>query len=232
MSGGGGDSDNTVKDTPEQRYAAQVAAEKWNFAQSTLAPLENEYMARVEDMDSEGRKSYVRGVASQASQAQLGNGLAEVGSQLGQGGINPNSGRWNGTQADYAEGVAQAGGETMGRAQFQNASEQVRGLQNIVAIGSGQEGRAQAGLGQIAAQSASDARGDATNSFNRRSANLQLLGAVGGAAASYGLSVGANGGFTGGAVDNALGAGYAKATGSFDTNYGTAAPLSWQLGIK
>jgi hypothetical protein len=231
MSGGGGDSDNTIKDTPEQRFAAQVAAEKWNFAQSTLAPLENEYMARVEDMDSEGRKSYVRGVASQASQAQLGNGLAEVGMQLGQGGINPNSGRWNGTQADYAEGVAQAGGETMGRAQFQNASEQVRGLQNIVAIGSGQEGRAQVGLGQIAAQSASDARNDSANSFNRRSANLQLLGSLAGAATSYGLSKGAGGGFTGGSVDNALGAGLANATGSFDTSQGTAAPLSWQMQL-
>ena len=55
MSGGGGDSDNTVKDTPEQRYAAQVAAEKWNFAQSNLAPLEDQYMANVEDMDSDAR---------------------------------------------------------------------------------------------------------------------------------------------------------------------------------
>ena len=186
--GGGGKSDNTVKDTPEQRYAAQVAAEKWNFAQNTLAPLENEYMARVEDMDSEGRKSYVRGVASQASQAQLGNGLNEVGMQLGQGGINPSSGRWNGTMADYGQGVALSGGETMGRAQFQNGSEQVRGLQNIVAIGSGKEGQAQAGLGQIAAQSAAEARSDAANSYNRRSANLQLLGAVAGAATSYGMS--------------------------------------------
>ncbi len=203
--GGGGGGDNTIKDTPEQRYAAQVAAEKWNFAQSTLAPLENEYMARVEDMDSEGRRSYVRGVASQASQAQLGNGLAMVGEQLGQGGINPNSGRWNGTQADYGQGIAQAGGETMGRAQFQNASEQVRGLQNIVAIGSGQEGRAQAGLGQIAAQSASDARGDATNSFNRRSANLQLLGGVVGGAARVGMYGMANDWFSSGSGLNLQG---------------------------
>lgn len=230
MSGGGGDSDNTVKDTPEQRYAAQVAAEKWNFAQNTLAPLENEYMARVEDMDSEGRKSYVRGVASQASQAQLGNGLSEVGMQLGQGGINPNSGRWNGTMADYGQGIALSGGETMGRAEFQNNSEQVRGLQNIVAIGSGQEGRAQTGLGQIASQSAADARSDAANSYNRRSANLQLLGSVAGAATSYGMSN--IGGMIGGSVDNAMGAGLANATGSFDTNYGTAAPLSWQMGSR
>ena len=35
MSGGGGD--NEVKDTPEQKYLAKVAAEKWNFAQKELA---------------------------------------------------------------------------------------------------------------------------------------------------------------------------------------------------
>lgn len=188
MSGGGGkETDNTIKDTPEQRYAAQVAAEKWNFAQSTLAPLENEYMARVEDMDSAGRMSYLRGVTNQASQAQLSNGMVEVGQQLGQAGVDPSSGRWNGTMTDLGQGVALTGGETMGRAQFQQGSEKIRGLQNITAIGSGQSGQAQVGLSQMASQSAADTRGEAANNFNRRSANLQLLGAAAGAATSYGM---------------------------------------------
>lgn len=230
---GGGDSDNTIKDTPEQRYAAQVAAEKWNFAQSALAPLEDQYMANVEDMDSAGRMGYIRGQANQASMDNLSQGLQQVNAQLGQAGINPNSGRWVGTQADFAEQNAQQGGETMGRAQFQQEAEQVKGLQNIVAMGSGESTQAQAGLSDIAATSAADARSDATNNFNRRSANLQLLGAAAGAAANYGMNYGLKGGgFTGGSVDNALGAGYAKASGSFDTNYGTAAPLSWQMQVR
>ena len=188
MSGGGGDSDNTVKDTPEQRYAAQVAAEKWNFAQSNLAPLEDQYMANVEDMDSAGRMSYIRGRTNQASMDNLSQGLHQVDAQLGQAGINPNSGRWLGTQADFAEQNAQQGGETMGRAEFQQQAEQVKGLQNIVAMGSGESTQAQAGLSDIAATSAADARSDAANNFNRRSANLQLLGAAAGAATSYGMN--------------------------------------------
>lgn len=188
MSGGGGDSDNTVKDTPEQRYAAQVAAEKWNFAQSNLAPLEDQYMANVEDMDSAGRMSYIRGRTNQASMDNLSQGLQQVGAQLGQAGTNPNSGRWLGTQTDFAEQNAQQGGETMGRAQFQQQAEQVKGLQNIVAMGSGESTQAQAGLSDIAATSAADARSDAANNFNRRSANLQLLGAAAGAAANYGMN--------------------------------------------
>lgn len=232
MSGGGGKkSDNTIKDTPEQRYAAQIAAEKWNFAQETLAPLENQYMANVEDMDSAGRKSYIRGRANQSAMANQSQGMQGVDAQLGMAGINPNSGRWQGTQADLAEQSAQQGGETMGRAQFQQDGEKIRGMQNIVAMGSGQATQAQAGLSDIASASASDARSKATNNFNRRSANLQLLGAAAGAATSYGMN-GGLAGLKGGAADTAMGQSYAKATGSFNTNYGTAAPMSWQMGLQ
>lgn len=189
MSGGGGKkSDNSVKDTPEQRHAAQVAAEKWNYAQETLAPLEDQYMANVEDMDSGSRMGYIRGRTNQSSMANLSQGLQQVDQQLGQAGINPNSGRWQGIQSDVAEQSAQQGGETMGRAQFQQGAEKIQGLQNIVAMGSGEATQAQAGLSDIASTSARDARGDATNSFNRRSANLQLLGSLAGAGASYGMS--------------------------------------------
>lgn len=185
MSGSGGGT--TIKDTPEQRYAAQIAAEKWNYAQSKLAPLEDQYMANVNDMDSAGRMSYIRGVTDQASQNRLSQGLQQIGAQLGQAGINPNSGRWTGTQTDYAEQNAQQGGETMGRAQFQQSAEKVKGLQNIVAMGSGQSTQAQAGLNDIASQSAANAQNQAMNSFNRRSANLQLLGGLAGGATRVGM---------------------------------------------
>ncbi|MWV17573.1 hypothetical protein F3I16_16140 [Pseudomonas sp. L-22-4S-12] len=188
MSGGGKKGgDNTIKDTPEQRYAAQIAAEKWNYAQEVLAPLEDEYMQRVDQFDSAGRMSYLRGVTNQSSQAQLSQGLADVGGQLGQAGINPNSGRWGGTMTDFAGESALQGGETMGRAQFQQTAEKTRGLQNVVAIGSGQAGQAQTGLSDIASQSAIDARHESANAFNRRSANLQLLGGIAGAGANFAM---------------------------------------------
>lgn len=216
MSGGGGKKqDNTIKDTPEQRYAAQVAAEKWNFAQSTLAPLEDQYMANVNDMDSEGRMGYIRGRANQASMGGMSQGLKQVDAQLGQAGINPNSGRWTGTQTDLAEQSAQQGGETMGRAQFQQRAEKTKGMQNIVAMGAGEATQAQAGLSDIASASARDARGDATNSFNRRSANLQLLGAAAGAATSYGMNA-YGGGVSAGAQQSQAGVGLS----GFNNGYG------------
>lgn len=226
MSGGGKEQDNTIKDTPEQRYAAQVAAEKWNFAQSNLAPLEDQYMANVDDMDSEGRMSYIRGSTSQASMANLSQGLQQVDGQLGQAGINPNSGRWQGTQADWAEQNAQQGGETMGRAQFQQGSEKIRGMQNIVAMGAGESAQAQAGLSDIASTSARDARGDASNSFNRRSANLQLLGAAAGAAANYGMNS-----FSGSSVASSAGTssgvGLSGQTGGYGLNANSVSGLKY-----
>ncbi|MDW0357726.1 hypothetical protein Q8G38_00180 [Halomonas venusta] len=180
MSGGGG-GDTTVKDTPEQRQLAQVAAEKWNFAQEKLAPLENAYMETVGDMTSDANMSYIAGRTLQSQQQAVSEASDQAGLQLSQAGIDPSSGRAQSAMSGIALGGASAGGETLGRAQFEQENQQVRGLQNIVAIGQGQAGQAQQGLSSIASQSAVDARQTAANRFNRRSANLQLLGQVAGA---------------------------------------------------
>ncbi len=185
MSGGGGD--NKVEDTPEQKYLAQVAAEKWNFAQKNLAPLENEYMASVEQIDSEANKSYIRGRTMQAQAQAQSEFQTEFGKGLGRAGINPGSGRWQGDQTGLALDVAEAGGENLGRAEFEQDNQKILGLQNVVAIGQGQSGQAQAGLSRMAQESSSDAISDAVQSFNRRSANLQLVGTLAGAGTRYGM---------------------------------------------
>ncbi|KAA6179147.1 hypothetical protein F3K50_03310 [Pseudomonas marginalis] len=193
MSGGGGKKgDNTIKDTPEQRYAAQVAADKWNYAQSELAPVENAYMKRVDNMDSGGSMAYVRGKANAGTQKALSSGLGQVTQGLTQqAGLNPNSGRFVGTQADLAASVGAGGGDTMARAQFEQKAQKAGGLTSLAAIGQGQSGQAQAGLNTVASQAAQDAQSAAFTNFNRKSANLQLagtaLGAVAGGA-SYGLN--------------------------------------------
>lgn len=184
MSGGG---DNKVKDTPEQRYLAQVAAEKWNFAQENLAPLEDEYMASVDAMDSEGKMSYIRGRTMQAQTQAQSQAQGDLSRGLGRAGINPNSGRFQGDQTGLALDIAEAGGENLGRAQFEQDNQKVMGLQNITAIGQGQSGRAQAGLSRMAQESSADAINDAQQAFNRRSANLQLIGTVAGAGTRYGM---------------------------------------------
>ncbi|GEK46562.1 hypothetical protein HPA02_08450 [Bisbaumannia pacifica] len=185
MSGGG---DSTVEDTPEQRELAAVAAEKWNFAQQELAPLEDAYMRQVDDLTSEENLGYIRGRTMQAQQQAADGLMDEAGQRLTAAGIDPSSGRYQGAMTGLALDTAQAGGETLGRAEFEQDNQQVLGMQNIVSIGQGQAGQAQAGLAGLADQASADARQSAATQFNRRSANLQLLGQVAGAGTSYGLN--------------------------------------------
>ena len=190
MSGGGGD--NEVKDTPEQKYLAKVAAEKWNFAQKELAPLEDKYMASVDQMDSESNMSYIRGRTMQAQTQAQGEVQGQLEDGLGKAGINPNSGRFQGDVSGLGLDLAESGGENLGRAQFEQDNQKVMGMQNVIAIGQGQSGRAQAGLSRLAQQSSYDAIGDAKNAFSRRSANLQLVGNIAGAGTRYGMEGGAS----------------------------------------
>lgn len=196
MSGGGG-GDNEVKDTPEQKALAEVAAQKWNYAQEKLAPLEDAYMEQVGEMTDNGKMSYISGRAMQGQQQATSEAAGQASDQLQQAGVDPSSGRYQDEMAGLAMSGAEAGGETAGRAQFEQENQQIAGLQNIVSIGQGEAGRAQQGLGAIAGQSAADARQSAASKFNRRSANLQLLGQVAGAGASYGLNGSGGGGAAG-----------------------------------
>ena len=190
MSGGGGD--NEVEDTPEQKYLAKVAAEKWNFAQKELAPLEDKYMASVDQMDSESNMSYIRGRTMQAQTQAQGEVQGQLDDGLGKAGVNPNSGRFQGDVSGLGLDLAESGGENLGRAQFEQDNQKVMGMQNVIAIGQGQSGRAQAGLSRLAQQSSYDAIGDAKNAFSRRSANLQLVGNIAGAGTRYGMEGGAS----------------------------------------
>lgn len=186
MSGGG---DSEVKDTPEQRELAAIAAEKWNFAQRELAPIEDRYMEQVGSMDSEGHKNYIRGRTMQAQNQAASQATEQLHRGLSGAGINPNSGRYAGAMGDMSNSLGVAGGENLGRALFEQESQKIQGLQNIAAIGQGEAGQAQAGLAGLSDMAAANARTDAMDAFNRRSANLQLIGTVAGAGVrKYGLS--------------------------------------------
>lgn len=79
----------------------------------------------------------------------------------------------------------------MARAQFEQKSQKIAGLNTVAAIGQGQSSQAQAGLNTVANQAAQDAQGAAFTNFNRKSANLQLAGTAMGAIAggvTYGLN--------------------------------------------
>ena len=183
----GGKSDNRVEETPEQQELAKLAAEKWNYSQNNLAPLMSQYMEKTDNMAKDGALGYQRGRANEEAQIIQNQQQQQVDQGLQASGVDPSSGRAQMTHSQLGIAQSEAAGEASGRAQNEQLNQHVMGLQNITAIGQGQSGRAQAGIGQLAAASAQNQQQDAFNTFNRRSANMQLVGAIGGAGASYGI---------------------------------------------
>lgn len=185
MSGKG---DNKIKDTPEQKMLAQVGAEQWNFSQETLGPLQDLYISQVDDANSEARQQFVSGAANIGAQNAAGAAVPQMAATAQANGLNLQSSTFKGGLADTYLATATSGGDTAARGLHELQSSQVQGLQNVAAMGSGQEMQAVAGLGDVASMSAQNARSNAMNAFSRRSANLQTLGSLAGAGTSHYMS--------------------------------------------
>lgn len=181
----GGSPDTTIKDTPEQKALAKVAAEEWNYAQEVLAPLQDLYMEQVDDFNSEDRKDYVTGKANLGAQNAIGQGSSELVTNATANGLDLGSGKFKSALSDSVTDTAVIGGEVASRGLMDIEKGKAQGLQNVAAIGAGQETQAVAGLSDISSLSAQTARSDAYNAFNRNSANLQTLGTIAGAGANY-----------------------------------------------
>lgn len=185
MSGGG--DDNDPEDSPQTRHLAYVAAEKWNFAQRKLRPLQDLYMEQVGKINSDQNKQFVRGRANDGAQDALGAATGAISKRAAGAGLDLDSGRVSSSATDAAIAAAKGGGETSVRGEFELGNQEVTGMQNILNMGNGQETRALSGMKRMSQVASNDARQEAISEFNRRSANLQTLGTVGGAAVRYGM---------------------------------------------
>lgn len=179
MSGGG--KEKKPRDSAQTRALAAVAAEKWNFAQSKLRPLQQLYMEQVGQINTDQNKQYVRGRANDGMQDALGDASSAIAKQAHTRGLSLDSGAVSGANTDAAIAAASAGGDTANRGELELGNQEVMGMQNILNMGSGQETRALAGMTRMSRAASDDARSSAINTFNRRSANLQTLGTIAGA---------------------------------------------------
>ena len=184
MSGGG---DNEIKDTQQQKDLAYVAAQGWNFSQEELAPLQQMYMDKVDATADPSRKEFISGRANLGQQSATGEAVSQITTGAASKGLDLNSGKFKSGLTDIATGAGSSGGQVASQGKFEQDSQYIKGMQSIVDIGSGQQAQAVAGLSDMASVAGANARSDATNTFNRRSANLQTLGTLAGAGARYGM---------------------------------------------
>ncbi len=172
---------NQIPETEEERALAEVAEHKFQYYKDHYAPMEDKFMERVDNMDKKGSYDFVRGAAGSSASRAFGDAKRGVRSQMEQQGLNPASGRYQGTMDAMTREQGGAASETMTRAGNQQQDEYVQGLANVTAIGRGQATNAQHGLSDVAYSASQDAASRAEDSFNRRHATGQLAGMAAGA---------------------------------------------------
>ena len=185
--GGGGGGDAEIKETEDQKAAAQIAAEQWKIYQSQYVPAEKQYIQQALSRNDASQYAKVAGQAANANTLAYSPVAQAVAGQFAAKGIDPTSGRYQtGMHRAYLD-MAKSGADTVNRAQVSNQDTYIQGLQNVTALGQGQATNAVAGFNDIAAQSGSYASQNAQNSYQRYSDNMQALTTVAGAAGRYAL---------------------------------------------
>jgi hypothetical protein len=181
--------DNSVDETEQQKALAEVSMSQWNDYLENYVPFENAYMDSVDEMNTESSYNQVSGLAALPIEATFSNAVEGAADSMTSAGINPNSGTFKANMDKLDTAKRSAKVDSMTQAQIGQQNRYLTGLQNIVAMGTGQETTATAGLADVASMSANSAYNQASSAITSSRANQQLAGALTGAAARYGLNL-------------------------------------------
>lgn len=183
--GGGGD--NKVKETEAERAAAEVAMKQWDLYQTDLKGFEEGFIQRVDNMNSDANMAEAKEAVDLGYNKSYSEARSQSAENLAASGVDPSSGKFQGTLRELTTEQAIKQGDTVNRTQVGEQDKHIAGLQDVTAIGMGQKAEAMAGMGDTAALSLRKATQDAYSDFNRSSANQQLAGALAGAGANYAM---------------------------------------------
>ncbi|CAI0848758.1 Uncharacterised protein [Serratia quinivorans] len=179
---------NEVKETENEKAAAQVASQQWDLYQNELRPYENLFMDKVDALNNEQKYADIANDTNLGYQAEFGKARQETATQLAASGLDPSSGKFQGTLDNITSDQVTGQIDTTNRAQSTQADKYVGGLQDVVAMGAGQKADALSGFNSIANTSMQKAQSDAQRSMSNRQATAGVAGALGGAAVrTYGL---------------------------------------------
>ncbi|MBS0056970.1 hypothetical protein [Yersinia sp. Marseille-Q3913] len=186
MGKGGGSTE--VKETAQELAAAEIAGKQWTLYQNELKPMENLFISKVDNLNNASKYDDAAGTVNLGYQQEFGNARQQSATELAASGVDPSSGKFQGTQHTLQSDQVAGQIDTTNRAQTSQQDKYVAGLQDVVAMGAGQKADALSGYSNIASQSLSKATSDAQKSLSDRQAVGQLVGAAGGMAARrYGL---------------------------------------------
>lgn len=95
MGGKKGGGDTKVKPTAAQIAQEEVAWKGWQDYQKILRPAEDNFMEKVDDLNSEQQYDNIAGTTNLGYQKQFGEARKELAGNLAQSGVDPSSGRFN-----------------------------------------------------------------------------------------------------------------------------------------
>lgn len=165
-----------IEETAEQKELAAIAAEQWQYSQTELAPVRDmfikENLAANDSSKFEQLTGSVKADTGMILEDQLNSGAE----QLKASGVDPTSGKFQGTMDEMTSKAATITADNVNRSQVVQQDNYLKGLSNVVAMGEKKAMDAQQGLSDVAADSAAYATDSALRSSQRRGDNQQALG--------------------------------------------------------
>lgn len=166
--GGGGTV--TVQETESEKAQAEVAESMWELYQTKLAPYEDVFIQDVEKMNNPLVYTKAAGDTNMSYSSQFGDARDSAANSLTSAGVNPNSGKFGTTQNSLTRQQAFQQNDAMNQAQSSQADQYVGGLEDALAIGSGESAQNMSALDSLSSaenkSAISDARSAETASLS------------------------------------------------------------------
>ncbi|MFH5028975.1 hypothetical protein ACHHZ2_12470 [Citrobacter freundii complex sp. 2024EL-00237] len=157
--GGGGSVE--VKETETQRAQAEVAESMWELYQQELAPYEDVFIQDVNKMNNPLAYQKAAGDTNMSYSSQFSDARDNAANSLTSAGVNPNSGKFGTTQNSLTRQQAFQENDAINQAQSSQADQYVGGLEDALAIGSGESAQNMSALDSLSNASNKAAISDA-----------------------------------------------------------------------
>lgn len=157
--GGGGSVE--VKETETQKAQAEVAESMWELYQQELAPYEDVFIQDVNKMNNPLAYQKAAGDTNMSYSSQFSDARDNAANSLTSAGVNPNSGKFGTTQNSLTRQQVFQENDAINQAQSSQGDQYVGGLEDALAIGSGESAQNMSALDSLSNASNKAAISDA-----------------------------------------------------------------------
>ena len=156
-----------IEETELEKETARIALEKFNYLQPQLKAAEDFYFKEALSLnDEENYKTLAKqvGVTTHKQFDDTGRAVAE---NLSSQGVDPTSGKYQGTLDAVSTSAGRASSDAVNKAQTAQQDSAMTGMSNLVAMGEGESAQAIDGMMSVANRSSAYARNNASKEAQR-----------------------------------------------------------------